>query len=458
MNRKLFPSAPREDLGTTPVKAPLADRMRPLRLDDVLGQEHLLNSGKILREMIRLDEISSMILWGPPGVGKTTLARIIARETNSHFVELSAVMSGIKDVKRVVEEASYERRGSGRHTILFVDEIHRFNKAQQNAFLPHVERGTIILIGASTENPSFEVVPPLLSRTRVLVLKTLNQSHLVEILKRALADHEKGLATWNLDVEDEALQQIALFSNGDARAALNSLEVVAQLAYPNRPGARAVTRKLLAEAFQKRTLLYDKAGEEHFNLISALHKSLRNSDVDASLYWLGRMLESGEDPLYLARRMVRFASEDVGMADPAALGYAMDAMQAVHFIGLPEGTLALAQIAIYLAQTPKSNSVYEAYSRVKRDIEKDLNQSVPLHLRNATTSLARHLGYGKGYRYAHHEQRRVAKMSCLPEQLVGRQYYRPSQEGFEKTITSRLQSIKLRSDSPKPGDQKTEKN
>jgi putative ATPase len=382
-----------------------------------------------------------MIFWGPPGVGKTTLARIIAQETDSYFVSMSAVLAGVKDVRRVIKEARTELRLNKRRTILFVDEIHRFNKAQQDAFLPHVESGAIVLIGATTENPSFEVISPLLSRSRVLVLRPLTQEHLVELLRGALGDHDHGLGKQGLKIKQEALDQLALFANGDARIALNSLEIAASLAQSQSLDKPEINLEIVEQALQKRTLLFDRAGEEHFNLISALHKSLRNSDVDASLYWLGRMLEAGEDPLYVARRMVRFASEDVGTADPSALGFAMDAMRAVHFIGLPEGKLALAQLAIYLAQAPKSNSVYVAYARVQEDVEETLAEPVPLHLRNAPTPLMKELGYGHGYRYAHDEEQRVAKMECLPKNLVGKRYYSPTQEGFEKEIQKRLKEI-----------------
>jgi putative ATPase len=421
---------------------PLAERMRPRNLQEVVGQDHLLGEGRILRSVIDSDEIPSMIFWGPPGAGKTTLARVIAAETKSHFVALSAVLSGVKDVKSVVEEAQVQRKGFNRRTILFIDEIHRFNRAQQDAFLPHVEKGTIVLVGATTENPSFEVISPLLSRTRVLVLEPLQEFHLLELLRRALADRERGFGNWGITVGDQELRQIAGFSSGDARVALNALEIAARLARGISPENPEITPDLVREALQKRTLLYDKAGEEHYNLISALHKSLRNSDADASLYWLGRMLEAGEDPLYLARRMVRFASEDVGLADPGALGRAIDAMRAVHFLGLPEGKLALAQLAVYLAQAPKSNALYEAYGRVQRDIEASRAEPVPLHLRNAPTGLMKELGYGEGYRYAHHEANRIADIECLPGPLAGRTYYRPTGEGFEAEVARRLKRWK----------------
>jgi putative ATPase len=443
MTRDLFSSqtpVPEDDRPETS-SAPLAERVRPAHLEEVVGQDHLLSEGKMLHKMILSDNVPSLIFWGPPGVGKTTLARIIAKETRSRFVAISAVLSGIKEVKKVVEEAEQQKRAAGLRTILFVDEIHRFNKAQQDAFLPHVEKGTITLIGATTENPSFEVISPLLSRTRVLVLKPLEDQHITQILKRALADEERGLGGWNVEIADDVLDRLAVFANGDARIALNSLEVAAQLAQETNPEQPVVTRELAEEALQRRTLLYDRAGEEHYNLISALHKSLRNSDVDASLYWLVRMIEAGEDPLYLARRMVRFASEDVGMADPTALGRAIDAMQAIHFIGQPEGNLALAQLAVYLAQAPKSNALYTAYGRVKADVDNTRNDPVPLHIRNAPTRLMKELDYGKGYRYAHDEESGVADMDCLPDSLAGRRYYRPTENGFEKTVRERIERV-----------------
>jgi len=437
MNKSLF-SSESNDLES----APLAERMRPVELSEVLGQEHILGEGKFLYEAVRSDQIPSIIFWGPPGVGKTTLAQIIARETDAHFVSVSAVLSGVKDVKKVIDEAKYQRQAFSRRTILFVDEIHRFNKAQQDAFLPHVENGTLILIGATTENPSFEVISPLLSRTRVAVLHPLENRHIQEILQRALADPKRGLGKWRVEVGSDVLGQIALFADGDARVALNCLELAAQLARQRDPESPLLTRQLLEVALQQRTLRYDKAGEEHFNLISALHKSIRNSDVDASLYWLARMLEAGEDPLYIARRLVRFASEDIGLADPHALGYALDAMNAYHFIGLPEGKLALAQATVYMALAPKSNALYLAYKRTQSDVESSRSEPVPLHLRNAPTSLLKDLGYGKGYRYAHDEPDRIASMGCLPESLRGRNYYVPSGEGFEKGLKERLERIR----------------
>ncbi len=420
---------------------PLADRMRPTTLDEVVGQEHLLGPDKFLRQAIYSDQIPSMILWGPPGVGKTTLAQIIARETHAHFIAISAVLSGVKDVKRIIEEARVQRRIANRPTILFVDEIHRFNKAQQDAFLAHVEDGTLVLIGATTENPSFEVIAPLLSRTRVLVLNALTDDQVLEILRRALEDETRGLGTEGLAADTEVLRKLAQFSNGDARAALNALEVAARLARQTDADAPVISLQVLESALQHRSLLYDKTGEEHYNLISALHKSLRNSDVDAALYWLARMLESGEDPLYVARRMVRFASEDIGMADPKALGYTLDAMNAFRFIGLPEGKLALAQVAVYLALAPKSNAVYQAYGAAARDVSATRNDPVPLHLRNAPTRLMKDLGYSQGYRYAHDEQDGVSVMECLPDNLRGRRYYRPSQHGLEKSWAERLKWI-----------------
>ncbi len=441
MDRDLFGAGENRMAASDPAK-PLADRMRPRTLSDVLGQDHLLSQGKFLREAVHSDEIPSMIFWGPPGVGKTTIAHIIAEESDSHFVAISAVLSGVKEVKQVIKEAGYQRSAFRRRTILFVDEIHRFNKAQQDAFLPHVEDGTLTLIGATTENPSFEVIAPLLSRSRVLVLHPLNDEQIQQILQVALTNRERGLGSWSLSVEDKALEQIALFANGDARSALNTLEVAARLARRLESEHPTITLAVVEESVQKKALLYDKSGEEHFNLISAFHKSMRNSDADAALYWMARMLEAGEDPLYVARRMVRFASEDVGLADPHALGYAMDAMRAFHFIGLPEGKLALAQVAIYLSLAPKSNAVYQAYSRVREDVENTRNEPVPLHIRNAPTTLMKEFGYSEGYKCAHSEADRIADMSCLPPNLEDRSYYQPTNQNFEKRLGERLREIR----------------
>ena len=425
---------------------PLADRMRPQGLDEVVGQQHLLAPGKPLRTQLERDEISSLILWGPPGVGKTTLARVIAQKTKSYFVTFSAVLSGIKEIKAVMADAARSRR-LGRTTILFVDEIHRFNKAQQDAFLPYVERGDIVLIGATTENPSFEVIAALLSRSRVYRLHPLGEEQIVVLLDRALKDREHGLGGLNVEIAESLLQQIAVFAGGDARIAFNVLETVVQGTEPEKgPEGKKIriTPSVLEAALQRKTFLYDKAGEEHFNLISALHKSLRNSDPDAALHWLARMLEAGEDPLYVARRIVRFASEDVGLADPQALPLAIAAMQAVHFIGMPEGALALAEAAIYLALAPKSNSLYAAYGAAQQDLEKTSAQPVPLHLRNAPTRLMKDEGYGAGYEYAHNLEEKISAMPCLPPGLEKRQYYQPTGEGLEQEFRRRLEEIRER--------------
>jgi len=415
---------------------PLADRMRPRSLDEFVGQQHLVGKGKILRNLIENDSITSMILWGPPGVGKTTLARIVAERTKAKFENFSAVLSGIKEIKEVMKTAE-ERRRFGQRTLLFIDEIHRFNKSQQDAFLPYVERGDIILIGATTENPSFELNSALLSRSRVFVLNPLSPDDIVTLLQRALSDEERGLGKLKVLVDKSILYKIANFADGDARVALNALELAVTSAKQSSDGSLHITNEVLEEVLQKKTLLYDKNGEEHFNLISALHKSMRNSDCDAAIYWLARMLEAGEDPLYIARRMIRFASEDVGLADPRALEQAVAAYQAAHFIGMPECNVILAQVAVYLSLAPKSNALYVGYNRAKRDAEQTMAQGVPLHLRNAPTKLMQEIGYGKGYKYAHDYEDKIANMQCLPDNLKDRKYYIPTDQGQEKYFKER---------------------
>ena len=418
---------------------PLADRMRPRTLDEYVGQTHLMGAGSLLRRAIEADQLFSMIFWGPPGSGKTTLARIIAGAIQSHFASFSAVLSGVKEIRAVVDEARVQRQDHRKKTILFVDEIHRFNKAQQDAFLPHVESGLITLIGATTENPSFEVIAPLLSRSRVLLLKPFSDDELMLILEKALKDSERGLGELSLEIDPEAMAAIVWSADGDARAALNTLEATASLVQTQKDHSRKITRALVEEAFQKKFLLYDKGGEEHYNLISALHKSLRGSDPDAALYWLGRMLAAGEDPLYIARRMGRFASEEVGNADPRALTVAISAMQAFQCIGLPEGELALAQAAVYLATASKSNALYTGYGRIKETISRTGTLPVPLHIRNAPTRLMKELGYGKGYLYAHNFEDAYVPQDFLPEKLKGETYYHPTDRGYEKIIRERME-------------------
>src|SRR5579864_454715 len=420
---------------------PLAARMRPTSLQEFVGQDHLVGLDHELRRAIEEDRVGSMILWGPPGSGKTTLARLIARATSSFFVPLSAVSAGVADLRRNIEQARMRRAQSGQRTILFIDEIHRFNKAQQDAVLPFVEEGVITLIGATTENPSFEVNAALLSRTRVFVLSPLTDDQVGQIVDRAVSDTERGLGSRHIDLEPEGRAALVRVANGDARVALNGLEAAAALARPKQ-GHRVITAALVEEAVQRRNLLYDRAGEEHYNIISALHKSLRDSDPDASLYWLGRMLEAGEDPLYVVRRLIRFASEDIGLADPGALTQAVAAQQAAHFIGMPEANLALAQAVVYLATAPKSNALYRAYGAVQEDVERTRADPVPLHLRNAPTPLMRNLGYGRGYRYAHDYQDAQIDQQHLPDSIKDHRYYEPSERGYERTIAERLKGFK----------------
>jgi putative ATPase len=441
----LFPTLPEPE--TSAALQPLAERMRPRTLDEFIGQEKLLGPGKPLRVQIETDNLSSMLFWGPPGCGKTTLARLIARLTKSEFIPFSAVTSGIKEIKEVMAEAEKKSR-AGLRTIVFVDEVHRFNKSQQDAFLPHVEAGHILFIGATTENPSFEVISPLLSRTKVYVLEAHTTPQIVELLHRALAEKEHGLGKENISASEEILFRIASFANGDARTAYNTLELAVKSSPAEaadsaaKAGPIMITSNLLESLLQRKMLRYDKAGEEHFNLISALHKSVRNSDPDAALYWLARMLESGEEPLYLARRMVRMASEDIGLAEPGALSVALAAKDAFDFLGAPEGNLALAQAAIYLSLAPKSNALYTAYGEVLEDVQETEADPVPLHLRNAVTGLMKNIGYSQGYKYAHNFEDKVADMTCLPDNLSSRTYYKPTDQGFEARLRTRMDEIR----------------
>jgi putative ATPase len=421
-----------------PQSMPLAARMRPQTFAEFVGQEHLVAEGRVLRKCIEADQLPSMVFWGPPGSGKTTLAHIIANVTRAHFSSLSAVSAGVADLRRVIGEAKKRLKSSGQRTILFVDEIHRFNKAQQDAVLPFVESGTVTFIGATTENPSFEIISPLLSRCRVFRLNLLSDDEVRLIVERVIENKERGLGKFQITIGEEALRHLVTMSNGDARVALNALEMAVFATLPDSDGLRSIDLSAIEEALQHRALLYDKSGDQHYDLISALHKSLRGSDPDAALYWLGRMLEAGEDPLYIARRLMRFASEDVGMADPQALVIAVAAQQAVHFVGLPEGNLALAEAVVYLAVAPKSNSLYQAYSRVQKDIQQGRNEPVPLHLRNPVTDLMRQMGHGQGYKYAHDYPDHFVKQQNLPPSLQGKRYYVPTEQGYEKEIADRL--------------------
>ena len=418
--------------------APLAARMRPKNFAEFVGQEHLVGEGRALRKCIEADQLPSLIFWGPPGSGKTTLTYVIASVTRAHFTPLSAVSAGVADLRRAVDEARKRLRTTGQRTILFIDEIHRFNKAQQDAILPFVENGTITFIGATTENPSFEVIAPLLSRSRVFVLNALTDKDVHLIVKRAIQDEERGLGKFKVELDEEAVNHLVTIANGDARVVLNALEMITQATPPEANGHRRPALATMEDVLQHRALLYDKAGDQHYDFISALHKSLRDSDPDASLYWMGRMLEAGEDPLYIVRRLMRFASEDVGMADPQALMIAVAAQQAVHFVGLPEGNLALAEAVVYLAVAHKSNSLYQAYSRVEEDIQHSRNEPVPLHLRNAATGLMQQMGYGRGYRYAHNYPGHFVRQQNLPHSLQGKRYYIPGDLGYEKEIAARL--------------------
>lgn len=425
-------------------EAPLAARMRPSTLEEFVGQEHIIGPGKVLRRAIESGQLPSIIFWGPPGSGKTTLAFIIANSTRSFFSPVSAVSSGVNDLRKIIEEAKERRKLYQQKTILFIDEIHRFNKGQQDAILPYVEDGTVTLIGATTENPSFEVNSPLLSRSRVFVLKPLSNAEIRTIVLRALKDRERGLGNLDIEISDKVLEHLSIMSGNDARIALNALEMAVLTAPPDEKGKRKITLEMIEDAFQHRALQYDRAGEQHYDIISALHKCMRDSDPDATLYWLGRMIESGEDPLYIARRIVRFATEDIGLADPQALVVAMAAQQAVHFIGMPEGNLALAEAAVYMATAPKSNSLYIAYSKVQEVIRHGTNEPVPLHLRNAVTNLMKDLGYGKGYKYAHNFPGHYVEQEHFPPSLKGSRFYFPGESGYERQIAARLKEWRQR--------------
>lgn len=418
-------------------RAPLATRMRPRTLDDLVGQEHVVGEGTLLRKAIEADRLSSLILWGPPGAGKTTLAQIIATTTRAHFVSVSAVTSGVADLRKAISEAKDRLGMNGTRTVLFIDEIHRFNKAQQDAILPHVEDGTVILIGATTENPSFEVNAPLLSRSRVITLRPLADDDIVAVLRRALADEENGLGTENLTISDKGIEYLANMANGDARFALNTLE----FASTGVGDDRLISVDLVQEAAQRRAATYDKSGDDHYDAISALHKTIRGSDPDAALYWLARMLERGDDPLYVVRRLVRFASEDIGLADPAALELAMAAQQSVHFLGMPEGALALAELTVYLSLAPKSNAIYKAYGAAQRDVAETRNDPVPMHLRNAPTTFMKNEGFGKGYKYAHDFEGGLIGQVNVPENIQGRRYYEPTDRGLERELGNRMKRI-----------------
>jgi putative ATPase len=434
-------------------QAPLATRMRPTSLNAFVGQEHLIGKGRVLRRAIESDRIPSMILWGPTGCGKTTLAFIIANSTGASFAPVSAVSASVADLRRIVAQAKERRKVQTQRTILFIDEIHRFNKTQQDAVLPYVEDGTVILIGATTENPSFEVTSPLLSRSRVLPLKPLTPDEIQMLIFRAITDKLLGIGELNVELSQDALTHLIGMSNSDARMALNTLEIAALSTPPDETGKRLISLPTIEDAFQKRAVLYDRAGDQHYDLISALHKSMRDSDPDASIYWLAMMLEAGEDPLYIARRMIRFASEDVGMADPQALVVAMAAQQAVHFIGMPEGNLALAEAAVYLATAPKSNSLYAAYTKVQEEIKKGASESVPMHLRNPVTPLMKEMGYGKDYKYAHDYPDHVVEQEHLPETLKEKKFYNPGMLGYEKQIASRLKDWLQKKNRSEPADE-----